>query len=151
MSHLADTSILLRTIHTTSPQRQLAIDTLDTLRKQKEEICIFPQNLVEFWAVATRPIESNGLGLTIEQAIVKVDHLKKVFVLKDEDKTIFQNWESLVSEYEVKGKTSHDARLVAGMQTHSISHLLTFNVKDFQRYHDIILIVSPEDILTKGG
>lgn len=147
MSHLADTSVLLRTIHTTSPQRQLAIDAIDVLRKQKERIYIFPQNLIEFWAVATRPIESNGLGLTIEQATIKIDHLKKVFVLKGEDKTIFPNWESLVSEYEVKGKTSHDARLVAGMQTHSISHLLTFNVKDFKRYHDIISVVSPQDLM----
>ena len=27
-----------------------------------------PQNLVEFWAVATRPQSENGLGLTAEQA-----------------------------------------------------------------------------------
>lgn len=65
MSYLSDTSVIIRMVHTTSPQQQIAIDALDALRKQKEEICILSQNLIEFWAVATRPITSNGLGLTI--------------------------------------------------------------------------------------
>ncbi|MGI8884719.1 MAG: type II toxin-antitoxin system VapC family toxin [Pyrinomonadaceae bacterium] len=147
MSHLADTSILIRTIHTSSPQQQLAIEAIDELRKQQESIYIFPQNLIEFWAVATRPIESNGLGLTIAQAETKITHLKKVFILKNDNEDIYTHWENLVSKYEVKGKTSHDARLVAGMQTHSISHLLTFNVADFKRYKNIIKVLAPQDII----
>jgi hypothetical protein len=34
----------------------------------------------------------------------------------------------------VQGKQAHDARLVAAMQRHGPSHLLTFNTADFQRY-----------------
>lgn len=149
MSHLADTSILLRTIHTTSPHQQIAIDAIEKLKQDKETICIVSQNLIEFWSVATRPIESNGLGLTILQAKVKIDQLKKVFFLQKENEDVFANWEQLVSDYEVKGKTTHDARLVASMKAHGISHLLTFNVKDFQRYKNIITVVAPHDIIGK--
>ncbi|MFN6495972.1 MAG: hypothetical protein RMX65_002850 [Nostoc sp. DedQUE01] len=39
-----------------------------TLRKQNEKLCIIPQNLIEFWVVATRPLASNGLGLTVDEA-----------------------------------------------------------------------------------
>ena len=147
MSYLSDTSVIIRTIHTTSPHQQIAIDALDALRQQKEIICILPQNLIEFWAVATRPIASNGLGLTIAQAKAKIDQLKQVFVLKADEQDIYLNWENLVVQYEVKGKTSHDARLVAAMGTHGISHLLTFNVGDFKRYHDTITVVKPQDII----
>ena len=36
---------------------------------------------------------------------------------------------------------AHDARLVAAMVRHSISHLLTFNEQDFARYNEIAVIV----------
>lgn len=147
MSYLADTSVLIRTIHNTSPHQQIAIDAIDALKKQKELICILPQNLIEFWAVATRPIDSNGLGLTIDQAKTKIAQLKQVFILKDDQQDIFINWENLVVKYKVKGKTTHDARLVAAMQTHGISHLLTFNVGDFTRYEDIITVVLPQNVI----
>lgn len=146
MSYLSDTSVIIRTIHTTSPHQQIAIDALEILRKQKETICILPQNLIEFWAVATRPIAANGLNLTIAQAKAKIDQLKQIFVLKADLQDIYLDWENLVVKYKVKGKTSHDARLVAAMQTHGISHLLTFNVGDFKRYQDIITVVAPQDV-----
>jgi len=31
------------------------------LRQRNIDLCIVPQNLVEFWAVATRPVANNGL------------------------------------------------------------------------------------------
>ena len=34
----------------------------------------------------------------------------------------------------------HDTRLVAAMKVHGLSHILTFNVKDFKRFVDITVI-----------
>jgi predicted nucleic acid-binding protein len=53
---------------------------------------------------------------------------------------IFPAWLQLVKQYDVQGKKVHDARLVAVMQTHSISHLLTFNVDDFHRFAGITAV-----------
>jgi hypothetical protein len=47
----------------------------------------------------------------------------------------------------VVGKNGHDARLVAAMMVHGLTHLLTFNVQDFRRYPGITA-VTPADVLT---
>ena len=40
----------------------------------------------------------------------------------------------------VVGKSAHDARLVAAMEPHGLTHLLTFNLADFRRYSNIQLL-----------
>lgn len=147
MNWLTDTSIITRTIHTGNPLQQTAIDALARLRTRGETLCIIPQNLVEFWAVATRPVSSNGLGISIEDAEIEIAKIKFHFILKPEDETIYENWENLVKTYRVSGKTTHDARIVAAMKTHKIENLLTFNVADFKRYSNIINVFAPQDIV----
>jgi len=39
------------------------------------------------------------------------------------------------------GKPSHDARLVAAMLAHGVTHILTFNDTDFRRYAGITPVV----------
>ncbi|MGH9960699.1 MAG: hypothetical protein ACREBC_26855, partial [Pyrinomonadaceae bacterium] len=51
-------------------------EQLARLRKTGEELCIVPQNLIEFWAVATRPLAENGLELTIDEAVQETNKLK---------------------------------------------------------------------------
>ena len=46
------------------------------------------------------------------------------------------------SQYKVIGRRVHDTRLVAAMNVHSVTHLLTFNTDDFKRY-DGITVVDP--------
>jgi|GEM_PF-2113909 len=50
----------------------------------------------------------------------------------------------LVTVHTVKRKTSHDARLVAAMQRHDVTHLLTFNRQDFLRFTEITTVTPPE-------
>ena len=47
---------------------------------------------------------------------------------------------------EVKGKNAHDTRLVAAMQRHRVTTLVTFNTPDFARFTGIN-VFSPADIL----
>jgi hypothetical protein len=51
-----------------------------------------------------------------------------------------------VIKYQVMGKQVHDARLAAAMVAHNITHLLTFNVDDFKRFSDIV-VVDPRSIV----
>jgi len=146
MIWLLDTSILIGSIHPANPRQTLSIKAVTTLLAKTEDLLVVPQNLIEFWAVATRPETANGLGLSSEQAEKEIAQIKLQFVLKPEDETIFENWESLVTTYRVSGKTTHDARIVAAMQTHKIENLLTFNVSDFKRYSKIINVFAPEDV-----
>jgi predicted nucleic acid-binding protein len=136
MAVLLDTNILLRLAQPHHPSAQVATQTLRALRVRNEVLHITQQNIVEFWAVTTRPIGSNGLGFSIEQAAAEVETLKRLFALLPE--LPLQNaWERLVVNYGVSGKNTHDARLVAAMVVHGIESILTFNVQDFLRYAEI--------------
>jgi hypothetical protein len=53
------------------------------------------------------------------------------FIVLQENDQILENWLNLVNLYQVKGKRTHDIRLIAVMQSHNITHLLTFNPNDF--------------------
>jgi predicted nucleic acid-binding protein len=50
-----------------------------------------------------------------------------------------------VTNYQLQGKRVHDARLVAVMLVHGVTHLLTFNPDDFRSIHEIV-VVHPQAI-----
>ncbi|MDB9310473.1 hypothetical protein PN471_17950 [Aphanizomenon sp. CS-733/32] len=93
-------------------------------------------------------LDKNGLGLSINQAEEESEKLKKIFILELDTPQIFTEWESLslVIKYQVMGKQVHDARLAAAMLAHNITHLLTFNVDDFKRVSDIV-VVDPRSVV----
>ncbi len=110
-----------------------------------DELRVIAQNLIEFWAVATRPIIDNGLGLTVAQAEQELTKLKALFTILPDTADILPEREQLVVRHQVLGKQVHDARLVAAMKVHNVTHLLTFNTTDFKRFTGIT-VVSPSSI-----
>ena len=136
MAVLLDTNILLRPAQPQHPSAPLAAKALKALRAGNETLHITQQNIVEFWVVATRPIDANGLGFKTRQAAEEVGALKRLFLLLPE-LPLQDAWERLVVEYRVSGKNAHDARLVAAMVVHGIESILTFNTQDFLRYGEI--------------
>jgi predicted nucleic acid-binding protein len=56
-----------------------------------------------------------------------------------------QEWRQLLVRHTVAGVKVHDARLIASMKVYGITHLLTFNAKDFTRYPDIT-VVTPQHV-----
>src|ERR1039457_166235 len=139
MAVLLDTNILLRLLQPHHPHCALAERALSTLRKRNEVLNLAAQNLVEFWAAITRPVDENGLGFTTEQAIAEVNALKRLFVLLPEA-PLMEEWGRLVAAYRVSGKNTHDARLVAAMIVHGVGSIMTFNIQDFTRYPDIAIV-----------
>lgn len=107
-----------------------------------------PQNLVEVWAVDTRPVSNNGLGMSIETAAKALTRLKSLFIIRAETEAIYDVWESLVVQQRVSGKAAHDARLVAAMRVHGLTSILTFNTSDFHRYRGITAI-NPADVVSE--
>jgi predicted nucleic acid-binding protein len=139
-SYLADTNILLRLADTPSPQNPAAARAVAGLFRERHEVFITAQNIVEFWAVATRPQENNGFGWTCERTRTEVRALRGKFPLLPEGPGIFMQWIRLVETIPVTGKRVHDARLVAVLMTHGVDHLLTFNSGDFALFTDISIV-----------
>src|SRR5207249_439423 len=72
-----------------------------------------------------------GLGLTpayAERVLARIE--RSVVRLQDSDST-YPQWRRLVAQFGVSGKTTHDPRLVAAMNIHSVKRILTFNIEDF--------------------
>ena len=138
--HLPDTNIFLRLTRRDDPQHALVTAAIDRLIEQGAEICYTPQNVVEFWNVFTRPKERNGFGLTTAEAHAQTTLRESRFTLLPDNELIHPAWRDLVVSHSVSGVQVHDARLVAAMRVHHISHLLTLNRADFLRYHDITVV-----------
>ena len=132
-----DTNVLLRVIQMDSPHHERAAQALRTGMLAGDEFAVVPQNLVEFWTVATRPIADNGLRMAPREAWEHVEDILRAFTFLPDTVGCFAHWFDLVNRYEVRGKTTHDARLVATLLDNSVRRLLTFNVRDFARYEAI--------------
>ena len=137
MIFLVDTNVLLRSAHPSHPMHPIATRAVDGLIKNGNSLVVAPQNMAEFWNVATRPLINNGLGMTVENAAAELTRLESVFLVLAESENAYREWKSLVANYRVVGVKTHDARLVAIMIACGITKILTFNTDDFTRYPGI--------------
>jgi predicted nucleic acid-binding protein len=133
---LLDTNVLTRLTRSHDPQSAVARAAVHTLLRRGERLIIVPQNLYEFWAVATRsaggpPTGANGLGMTSAQAAAWLRFFRRRFVLLFDHADLSSLWQALVETHAVTGFRSHDARLVAAMQCYGITRMMTFNPADF--------------------
>ncbi len=134
---LVDTNVLLRLVQPSHSLHSAALAALSQWRRANQPLCLVPQVIYEFWAVATRPADVNGLGMTAAEAEADVAKLRQRFRLYRDERSVFERWHELVTHHQVLGKNSHDARLVAAMQRHGLTRILTFNGDDFKRFTDI--------------
>ena len=146
MSLLFDTNCFLRLAENNSPHRAVVLNAVRKLRANNKTLCFTPQILAEFWNVCTRPTSARGgFGLSLEQTERKANIIQKYFQLLPDNPATFYEWRKLVSHYKVKGLQVHDTKIVASMNTHKITTLVTFNEQDFKRFSSII-VVNPQNI-----
>jgi len=112
-----------------------------------KRLCLFyPQNIAEFWNVATRPTDRNGLGLSPEEASREVASVEESLTLLPDVPAIYAAWKRLVHDHKVQGVKVYDARLVAVMNIYTVESILSINVTDFKRY-DLITALHPDSLL----
>jgi hypothetical protein len=105
------------------------------------ELCLVPQIHYEFWVAATRPIAVHGLSMTSSEAELELRKLgPPLFRFLRDERAIYDPWRELVRSRSIQGKHAHDARLVAAMERHGLTHLLTFNIHDFRGFPGIQLL-----------
>ena len=134
MIYLVDTNVLLRFSRLRNPLYRISRDAVDKLEADGHQLQTTLQNFAEFWNVSTRPTDRNGFGRTSVETDELLQDLEKAFSLLPDSVDVYREWRRLVVKYEVLGVQVHDARLVAAMIVHNVTHILTFNVTGFQRY-----------------
>jgi len=154
LAHLIDTNVLLRRQQVTSVDYLAAVASVNQLRLRRERLCVARQNLIEFRNVASRPADRNGLGLSYTDADLELDIAERDFDVLPEDDEVYNVWRALIAAKGVSGRQVHDARLVAYMLVYSVTHILTLNGSDLQRYTVLppeigvgIIVVSPNEVI----
>lgn len=134
VSCLVDTNILLRIARRSDPQHKLIDAALAKLALAGTTLHYTHQNVAELWNVMTRPIARNGFGLTAGEAEREVRGIESGMSLLPDSAAVYREWRRIVVQHGVSGIQVYDARLAATMFVHRISHMLTLNVADFNRY-----------------
>lgn len=139
---LLDTNILTCIKQTAHPDYAKVTKRLIDYVTADEELVICPQVLYEFYVVATRPVNANGLDLSSEEAVKEVQQFQQAYSFVDDPAELFHGWRGLVKKYGTKGLPAYDTKIVAFMQAQRIKQIYTLNPTDFKRYYDIITVLN---------
>jgi len=138
---LIDTNILLRL-------PRLAEQSSGTMLRNLTagfQPCIVFQNLTEFWSVATRPVQFNGFGLSIEAVSRQIMSFREMFEMIPEIPETVDTWALLCTKHRATGKRVHDVRLAATALSNGIDRIMTNNPDDFKAITNLT-IYTAEDI-----
>ena len=146
MDYYIDTNVMWRRFAMGDSKYQITNFALDSLLLRGDTLNISSQNLIEFQAIATRPVEVNGLGLTTRLAGHNALEMIELFTFLPDTPDIYPHWRRLVDDHDVKGNQVHDARIVAVMLSHNIMHIVTFNHSHFSRF-TVIVALTPDSLI----
>jgi predicted nucleic acid-binding protein len=74
----------------------------------------------------------------------ELSRIKSMFHFLPETPAIYPPGRCLVIKHRAAGKAAHDARLVAAMQVHAVTSILTFDRSGFSRYPGIEVVLPDE-------
>jgi predicted nucleic acid-binding protein len=141
MASALDANLLLRFFQRSHPLHPVSRAAVRRLRASGEALYVLPQNVAEFWCVATRPVTARGgFGLSLAQAQRQVRLMERLFPVLDDTPGIYAEWRRLVVQYGVSGVQVYDARIAACLRVHGVTRLLTFNAADFARYAGFVAV-----------
>ena len=142
---LLDSNILLRISKSDDPQYFAIGHALHVLVGQGRRLCYTSQTLGEFWNASTRPLDKNGLGLSVAETDRLARVIERDFEFLPDGQEVHDRWRSLLIAHNIQGVQVHDARLAASMYVHGVGQLLTINVRDFRRF-DGLRILHPAEL-----
>lgn len=134
-----DTNILIYANVAAAPFHKQALKAIKLVHQTGRPLWISRQVLREFIAARTRP-QTFAQPSTPEIVIERVRYLEEHFQVADDTTTVTEQLIKLMEDFSIGGKQVHDANIVATMRAYDIPCLLTHNVKDFNRFREVIRI-----------
>jgi predicted nucleic acid-binding protein len=139
---MIDTNVLIYITVNPNPWYNAARQWLDRMFNEGFELCISTQIAREYLVVLTRG-DIFEQQFTSEEAIYELNAILSVFTLLDENERSVPFLTDLLQRYQVRGKSIHDANIVATMLVHGVKRLATYNSVDFRRFREITLESAP--------
>jgi len=132
-----DTNVLLIATDESRPSHGEAGNLLESAQQHGFHPGISGQIIREYLVVATRPVDANGLGLDISEALENIAMIRKRVVFFEESEQVANILVELAGDHSLSGKRIRDANVVATMMAHSITRLVTENPGDFAGFDGI--------------
>jgi predicted nucleic acid-binding protein len=136
-----DTNVLLAATDEAREEHEQAVAAINLWPGSGLVLYTSGQILREYLAVATRPLDQNGLGMAQPDAVANVRALRARLNLLVENTKVSDRLLDLLDTVQCTGKQVHDANVVAVMLVHGINTIVTMNVDDFARFGDHIQVV----------
>lgn len=138
---MLDTNVLVAATDEDRVEHADALRVLGDWPGSGTTLCLSGQILREYLAVATRPADCGGLGLTVADALRNVRAVRDRAVLLPEGRDVADRLTALLTDVPCAGKQVHDANIVATMITHRVPAVVTANTGDFARFGLYITLV----------
>ena len=138
---MVDTNVLLAATDEGRAEHHDALTILNDWPARATTLCVSGQIFREYLAVATRPADRNGLGLTPSDALANVQAIRERTTLLAEDAKVANRLLGLLADVGAGGKQVHDANVVATMLAHGIAVIVTMNLDDFARFGQYVDLI----------
>jgi predicted nucleic acid-binding protein len=138
---MLDTNVLLAATDEGRVEHQNALKVANDWPRQGTTLYASGQILREYLAVATRPADMNGLGMTKADALANARAIRGRARLVAEDSKVSDRLLTLLDEIDCGGNQIHDASIVATMLVHGIDAIVTMNTADFARFGDYVELI----------
>lgn len=145
---LVDTNILLRLTKLGLPfseSESVEGHSFESTLLEQYAPCITFQNLAEYWSVAGRSEDANGLAFKPEEIFQQVNRFRDAFDLLPNEPSAVDIWMKLCRKYQVSGKRAHDVRLASSALANGVVKILTLNSKDFENFEEV-QVLTPDSI-----
>jgi predicted nucleic acid-binding protein len=147
MRLIVDTNILIRLQIVGDPRHAEVNSAVRLLQAAGHDLVMTAQGAAEFWNTCARPVAARGgYGLSIAEADRHLADLESTFGMGFDSSASYAHWRHLVVAHAVHGVQVHDARIAALMLANGITHILTYNGRDFTRFPGISAL-SPADVV----
>jgi len=138
---MLDTNVLLAATDEGRAEHRDALTVVNDWAAGRTDLFTSGQILREYLAVATRPADKNGLGLTLPDALGNVRAIRERTTLLAEDAKVTDRLAGLLADVECRGNQVHDANLIATMLVYGIGWVVTMNVRDFARFAGHVTLI----------
>jgi predicted nucleic acid-binding protein len=137
---LVDTNVLLEASDEGRQFHMQAMAVFQTALASGVDLFLGTQVLREYLVVATRPVENNGLGMSIETALENIRRFRRRTSLIAESLSAGELFLEWAGQFGIRGKRLHDLQILATASTAGMNALLTANGRDFPKSSPLAII-----------
>nr|VFK15154.1 MAG: Predicted nucleic acid-binding protein, contains PIN domain [Candidatus Kentron sp. LFY] len=138
MAMMDDKALFVDTNVIETPFHEQALTAINAVHQAGRTIWISRQVIREYLVTMTRPQAFENLPKTT--VLEQVGQFIKRFQVANDTAAVTSQLIELMEDFQIGGKQVHDANIIATMLAYDIPSLLTHNIKDFERFGEVIRI-----------